>query len=181
MLMIAATSSTIPDTAYTILVSLYGYAAIVLIGLFVAGGLLWLRFFSKDWSSTAGFKPWGGPTAAIIYTLVCAFLLCAAYIPPSSSSPFAKANTGVAWYIVPTAGLASAVLGVMYYLGFKYVYPPVFKDGRILIVDREALIVREHAEYVQALEHVEANWERRTGPGSNEGAKEMQRVEVVTR
>ncbi|KAL8898588.1 MAG: hypothetical protein Q9207_006621 [Kuettlingeria erythrocarpa] len=184
MVMIAATSSTIPDMAYSVLVSLYGYAVVVIIGFFVAGGLLYLRFLSDErhsWTRTSGFKPWGGPTAAIIHALVCAFLLCAAFIPPSSTSPFAKPNTGVAWYIVPTAGLASVVLGVVYYIGFKYVYPRLLKDGKVLIVDREALIVREHGEYVQALEHVEANWERRSGPGSNEGAKEMQVVEVVTR
>lgn len=184
VVMIAATSSAHPHIAYSVLASLYAYAIILLVGFFVAGGLLYLRFFSDErhtWTSKSGFKPWGGATAAIIYTLVCAFLLCAAYIPPSSESPFAKANTGVAWYIVPTAGLASAVLGFIYYIGFKYVYPPLVKDGKVLVVDREALIVREHGEYVQALEHIDANWERRSGPGSNEGAKEMQAAEVLTR
>ncbi|KAL8928810.1 MAG: hypothetical protein Q9208_001588 [Pyrenodesmia sp. 3 TL-2023] len=184
VVMIAATSSAEPGVAYSVLASLYSYAIILLIGFFVAGGLLYLRFFSDEhhtWTRKSGFKPWGGPTAAIIYTLVCAFLLCAAYVPPSSESPYAKANTGVAWYIVPTAGLASAILGFLYYIGFKYVYPPLVKDGKVLIVDREALIVREHGEYVQALEHVDANWERRTGPGSNEGEEEMQRVEVLTK
>ncbi|KAL8757213.1 MAG: hypothetical protein Q9184_004273 [Pyrenodesmia sp. 2 TL-2023] len=182
--MIAVTSSAHPDIAYSVLASLYAYAIVLLFGFFVAGGLLYLRLFSDErhiWTSKSGFRPWGGPTSAIIYTLVCAFLLCAAYIPPSSDSPFAKANTGIAWYIVPTAGLASAILGFIYYIGFKYVYPPLVKEGKILVVDREALIVREHGEYVQALEHVDANWERRSGPGSNEGAKEMQRVEVLTR
>lgn len=172
MVMIAATSSTIRDIAYIVLVSVRGYAVVVLLNFFVAGGLLYLRFLSDerhDWTRTSGFKPWGGSTAAIISTLVCAFLLSAAFIPPSSDSPFAKANTGLAWYIVPTAGLASVVLGVVCYIGFKYVYPPLLKDGKVLIVDREALIVREHGEYVQALEHVEANWERRSGPASNEG------------
>lgn len=69
----------------------------------------------------------------------------------------------------------------MYYVGFKYAYTPLLKDGKVLDVDREALIVREHGEYVQALEHVDASWERRSGPGSTDGAKEMQRVEVLTR
>lgn len=183
MVMIAATSSTIPDTAYVVLVSLYAYAVVVLIGLFVSGGLLYLRFFSPErhvWAAKSGFKPWGGPTAAVIYTLVCAFLLCAGFIPPRSDSPFAKANTGVAWWIVPTAGLGSGVLGWVYYAGFRYVYPPLLRDGKVLVVDREALIVREHGEYVQALEHVDASWERRSGPGSNEGSEEgMGRISVV--
>lgn len=182
MVMIGATSSTTPDIAYTILVSLYSYAVVALIGYFVSGGLLHLRFFSSErheWINKSGFKTWGGPTAAIIYTVVCAFLVAARFIPPTSVSPFSKADTGVEWYIIPTAGLTSMVLGIIYYLGFKYVYPPLFKDGKVLVVDREATIVREHGEYVQALEIVDASWERRSGPGSNE--VEMQRVNVVAK
>ncbi|KAL8816447.1 MAG: hypothetical protein Q9223_004542, partial [Gallowayella weberi] len=147
IVMIAATSPTTPDIAYTVLVSLYAWVVVLLLGLFVSGGLLYLRFFSPDrrtWTATSGFKPWGGPTAAIIYTLVCAFLLVAGYIPPSSDSPFASAETGVKWWIVPTAGLGSALLGWGYYVGFRFVYPRVLREGRVLVVDREALIVREH-------------------------------------
>ncbi|KAL8691465.1 MAG: hypothetical protein Q9218_003309 [Villophora microphyllina] len=180
MVMIAATSSTTPGTAYTVLVSLYSYTVVTLIGFFVSGGLLYLRFFSserRDWVSKSGFKPWGGPTAAMIYTAVCLFLVAARFIPPTSTSPFAYANTGVQWYIVPTVGLASFVLGIMYYLGFQYVYPPLFKDGKVLVVDREAVIVREHGQYVQALEVVEASWERKSGPGSND--TEMQKVTMA--
>jgi len=180
--MIAATASTTSDISYTVLVSLYSYAVVTLIGFFVAGGLLYLRLFARErreWITKSGFKPWGGPTAAMIYTAVCAFLIVARFIPPTSGSPFAKAMTGVQWYIVPAAGLASMVLGIMYYLGFQYIYPPLFKDGKVLVVDREAVIVREHGEYIQALEVVDASWERRCGPGSNE--VEMQTVSVVTK
>lgn len=180
--MIAATASTTPGTAYTILVSLYAYTVVTLLGLFVSGGLLYLRFFAperREWITKSGFKPWGGPTAAMVYAAVCAFLIAARFIPPASGSPFAQAITGVQWYIVPTAGLASMVLGILYYLGFQYIYPPLFKDGKILIVDREAVIVREHGEYIQALEVVDTSWERRSGPGSNE--VEMQTVSVVTK
>ncbi|KAL8661586.1 MAG: hypothetical protein Q9202_005472 [Teloschistes flavicans] len=180
MVMIAATSPTAPATAYTILVSLYSWTVITLFGFFVSGGLIYLRFFSserRDWISKSGFRPWGGSTAAIIYAIVCLFLLAARFIPPALRSPFAYANTGVQWYIIPTVGLASFVLGIVYYLGFEYVYPPLFKDGRVLVVDREAVIVREHGEYVQALEVVDASWERKSGPGSND--PEMQKVTVA--
>ncbi|KAL9583922.1 MAG: hypothetical protein Q9212_002420 [Teloschistes hypoglaucus] len=180
MVMIGATSPTAPETAYTLLVSLYSYSVVTLFGFLVSGGLLYLRLFSSErheWISKSGFKPWGGATAAMIYTATCLFLVAARFIPPSSRSPFAFANTGVHWYIIPTVGLASFVLGIMYYLGFEYVYPPLFKDGKVLIVDREAVIVREHGEYVQALEVVDASWERKSGPGSND--TEMQKVTVA--
>ncbi|KAI4196732.1 MAG: hypothetical protein LQ350_006378 [Teloschistes chrysophthalmus] len=180
MVMIGATSPTAPATAYTILISLYSYSVVTLLGFFVSGGLLYLRLFSRErheWKSKSGFKPWGGATAAMIYTATCLFLVAARFIPPSSRSPFAFGNTGVQWYIIPTVGLASFVLGIMYYLGFEYIYPPLFKDGKVLIVDREAVIVREHGEYVQALEVVDASWERKSGPGSND--TEMQKVTVA--
>ncbi|KAL8715355.1 MAG: hypothetical protein Q9220_000688 [cf. Caloplaca sp. 1 TL-2023] len=183
MVLIAATSSASTDIAYTVLVSLYSYAVIVLLGFFVSGGLLYLRYFSErhTWTKTSGFKPWGGPTAAIIYTLVCGFLIFATYIPPAANTPFAKSATRVAWYIIPTAGLASMVAGIAYWWGFMYVYPPLFKEGKILIVDREPVIVREHGEYVQALESVDASWERKSGPKSSSVDEEMQRIEVVER
>ncbi|KAK4693144.1 hypothetical protein P7C71_g4203, partial [Lecanoromycetidae sp. Uapishka_2] len=118
MIMIGATSSTVPSVAYDILVSLYSYTVVVLVGFFVASGLLYLRFFSegKEWTSGSGFKPWGGPTAAIIYSVTCAFLLVAAFLPPSAGSYFAKSSTGLEWYIVPTVGLGTLLLGYKYYL-----------------------------------------------------------------
>ena len=180
--MIASTSSIAPDVAYTVLVSLYSYTIVILIGLFVAGGLLYLRYFSErgEWTANSGFKPWGGPTAAIIYATVCTYLLAAAFIPPISGSPFAKSVSGIEWYIVPTVGLGSLVLGYVYYLIFKYVYPPLLRNNKVLVVDREAIIVHEHGEYVQALEIVDASWEARSGPGSNDDV-EMRRVSVMAR
>ncbi|KAL8677593.1 MAG: hypothetical protein Q9186_006002 [Xanthomendoza sp. 1 TL-2023] len=182
MLMIAATAPTTPDIAYTVLVSLYAWTIEVLLGAFVSGGLLYLRLFSPDrrtWIATAGFKAWGGSTAAVIYTLVCAYLLVAGYIPPRSTAEY---TIGVKWWIVPTAGLGSAVLGWGYYVGFRFGYPKVVRGGRVLVVEREALIVREHGEYVQALEHVDASWERRSGPGGwEEGEVGMGRMSVVSK
>ncbi|KAL9592481.1 MAG: hypothetical protein Q9179_006677 [Wetmoreana sp. 5 TL-2023] len=182
MVMIAATAPTKPDIAYTVLVSLYSYTVVMLLGFFVSGGLLYLRLFSRnrrEWMEQSGFKPWFGSTAAAIYTAVCAFLVISRFVPPSSRSPFSKANTGVQWYIVPTVGLASGLLGIGYYYAFLYVYPPLFKDGKVLVIDREATIVREHGEYVQALEIVDASWERKSGPGSNDTQVEEQRVAVL--
>ena len=182
MVMIASTSSTTPDVAYTVLVWLYTYTVDVLIGFFVASGLLYLRYFGerKEWTANSGFKPWGGPTAAIIYTAVCAYLLAAAFVPPTSGSPFAKSTTGIEWYTVPTVGLGSLVLVFVYYLIFKHVYPPLLRGKKVLVVEREAVIVHEHGEYVQALEIVDASWEARPGPGSNDDA-EMLSVSMMAK
>ena len=179
MIMIGATSGTIPDVAYDVLVSLYSYSVVILVGFFVSSGLLYLRYFSqdKDWVAGAGFKPWGGPTAAIIYSVTCAFLLIAAFLPPSEGSYFAKSNTGIEWYIVPTVGLATLLLGYAYYLVFEYLIP--YLTDKVLVVDRDPTIVYVDGEWVQAFEIVEACWEARPGPettSANAGF-ELQRVD----
>lgn len=159
MILIGATSSTIPDIAYTTLVSLCSYTIVVLVGFFVASGLLYLRFISKErkmWKADAGFRPWGGPTAAIIYSLACAFLIVAAFLPPSAGSPSHKSSTQIEWWIVPTVGLGILALAFVYYLVFVHVVPRVKKE--MLFVERKATIIRENGEWVQALETVEAEW-----------------------
>lgn len=163
MLMIAATSSTAPDIAYTVLVSVYSYVVLILVRWFVATGLLYLRLREgKSWLSSRGFKPWGGPTAALIYSSVFGFLLIAFFIPPAAGSPFTKESRGIDWYIVPCIGLGFLALGYVYYLCFAYVIPRIRKE--VLNVERQAVIVKEKGEWVQALEVVEATWVARSGP-----------------
>ena len=187
MVLVASTSPLIPTVAYAVLVPLYSYTIVLLVAFFVASGLLYLRYFSDErhtWTKHAGFRPWGGPTAAIIYAAVSAFLLIASFIPPKSGSPFALESTGVEWYVVPTVGWGMLLLGLVYYLIFKHVYPRYFKGGKVLVVDREAVIVYEDGEYSQALEIVDFSWEARSGPGSNwDGRNEggMQTVNVVAK
>ena len=165
MILIAATSSTAPRAAYALLVSLYSYSVVIMVGFFVASGLLYLRYSQgKEWTNGAGFHPWGGPTAAIIYSLVCAFVLVAEFIPPAAGSPFAKSATGIDWYIVPTVGLGVLALGYFYYVGLQYIVPRFKK--KVLVVEREAVLVKERNEWVQAAELVLAAWVGR--PGKND-------------
>ena len=158
MILIGATSAKAPAIAYQILVSLCAYTIVILIGLFTATGLLIARYFREEgeWIQRSGFKPWGGPTAAILYSAICAFLLAASFVPPKAGSPFL---TEVKWFVIPTVGLSFLVLGYVYYLGLIRVIPRLFKKGKLLYVDRKALIVREKGEYVQYLEVVETTWE----------------------
>lgn len=163
MILIAATSSTVPDVAYTALVSIYSYVVLILVRFFVASASLRLRYAKrKSWLSSRGFKPWGGPTAAVIYGVSFGFLLITSFIPPSAGSPFAKKSRGVDWYVVPSIGLGFLALGYAYYLCFAYVIPRIRKE--ILVVERHPVIVREKGEWVQALEVVEAIWVARSEP-----------------
>ena len=56
-------------------------------------------------------------------------------------------------------------LGYIYYLVLAYVIPKVRKQ--VLLVDREAIIVKDGEEWVQAVELVEADWVARQGPGAH--------------
>jgi len=66
VLLIAFTAGQTPAVAYTVLVQLYTYVIVLLIKFFVSSGLLYLRFRDATWNQTSNFKPWGGPTAAIL-------------------------------------------------------------------------------------------------------------------
>lgn len=72
MILIGCTSARAPAIAYQILISLYSYTLVVLVGILVAGGLLYVRYNEgREWvkpSDPDEFRPWGGPSAAIIYT-----------------------------------------------------------------------------------------------------------------
>ena len=163
MLMIAATSSTTPNLAYTVLVSIYSYVVLILVRFFVATGLLYLRYGrGESWLSSRGFKPWGGSTAAWIYSSAFGFLLITFFIPPTAGSPFSKKSRGIDWFIVPCIGLGFLGLGYIYYLCFAYLIPHVRKE--VLVVERQAVIVKEKGEWVQALEVVVAIWVARWGP-----------------
>lgn len=172
MILIAATSGKAPGVAYQILVSLYSYTIVLMVGFFVGAGLLYARFYCEDgqWVQRSGFKPWGGPTAAVLYTSVCAFLLAAAFVPPKTGSPFL---TEVKWFIVPTIGLSMLLVGFVYYCGIRYFIPRFIKHGRRLFADREAVIVFENGEYTQYLEIIDTSWELQGDVDSETASYEM--------
>jgi amino acid permease len=179
MILIGATSAKAANVAYQILVSLYAYTIVILVGFFTAGGLLYARQYCEkdEWVDRSGFKPWGGPTAAIVYLATCGFLLAASFVPPKEGSPFL---TEIRWFVIPTVGLSFLVLGYVYYLGLIYIVPRLFEKGKILVADREAVIVRENGEYVQYLEIVDTSWEVGSHSKDN-GDVEMHRMTVLSK
>ncbi|KAI4181528.1 MAG: hypothetical protein LQ346_006757 [Caloplaca aetnensis] len=164
VILVAATSSTATSIAYLVLVLLYAYTLVVIVGFFVATGLLYLRFTKgRQWTDSVGFKPWGGPTAAIIYSCTCAFMIVGVFITPSGTSPFSYARTGVRHYIVPAVGLGTLLVAYGYYLLFAKLIPRWRR--KVLVVEREPIIVRQggdqDGEWVQLLEIVEFWWAAR--------------------
>ena len=71
IILVAVTCSLDPSDAWGVLVYLYSYVLRIMIGFLVSAGLLYLKLGSKvKWIGrqwVPRFKPWGGPTAAIIY------------------------------------------------------------------------------------------------------------------
>lgn len=65
LLLIAVTAGLSTNTAYSFLVELYSYVLVVFIGFWTTTSLLYCKFVRRDW--VAGFRPFGGPTPAIIY------------------------------------------------------------------------------------------------------------------
>jgi hypothetical protein len=63
--LLAVTAKLSTDAQYIFLVSLYAYTLVVLVAFCTTTGLLYCKYIRKDW--VAEFKPWGGPTAAVIY------------------------------------------------------------------------------------------------------------------
>lgn len=80
-----------------------------------------------------------------------------AFVPPSEDSPYSPVNQGFSWYIIPTAGFGGLLLGVIYFLGFRYVVPQI--KGKQLVVERVPIIVSDdHGGWVQKHEIVEFSW-----------------------
>lgn len=161
-LLIAVTSAIVdPRTTYSVLVSLYAYTIILVLGFWVSAGLLLTKMRkSFDWQATRRYRPWLSPAHAIVYALATAFMLIAAFVPTERGSPFDESATNIPWYIVPTVGITAPLWGLLYYWGFL-IYEAKIK-GRELVVTRQAYWKPDPdypGEYIQIAERIDHNWE----------------------
>ena len=173
-LLIAVTAHLTAAVAYSALVFLYSYVLIALIGFFVASGLVYLYLApGTNWHGSdhaLGFRPWGGPTAAIIYAVVSLFMLITAFLKPADNSPFAYSQSHIQWYILPAVGLSSLLWGPLWWGGL-HLYQRV--RGLTLVVTRVPHIEQEsgsggpdsQGEWVQRSEVVVRAWMSRAFVG----------------
>ena len=167
VLLIGATASLTAATAYFALVFLYSYVLLAMIGVCVSSGLLYLYFNpSIPWHEPGshGFRPWGGPTAAIIYGAVSLFVIVTAFLKPADGSPFATSTTHIQWYILPAIGLSSVFWGVIWWIGLHI----VMRSKRLELV-------------VTRVPHIEFDAEEGSGEDGSEGGEWVQRSEVIVR
>ncbi|MCJ1313553.1 hypothetical protein MMC25_007232 [Agyrium rufum] len=160
--LIAVTSMLTAEIAYNFLVSLYSYVIIVMMGFLVATGLLYLKFSNhRLWAEKAAFKPWGGSTAAFVYSISCCFLLITAFLRPSDSSYYSYRYQHIEWFLIPTIGLSTLTWGVIWFGGLQFV---MWRRGQQLIVTRVPYIEQdeEDGEWVMRSEVIDHAWQSNT-------------------
>ena len=159
--LVAITSMMSPMTQYSVLIELYSYVMIVLMGFLVSAGLLYLRFGYKVWTTTREWKTniklWGGPAAAVCFCSSTLFLLITAFLRPGPSSPWSYSNSQIQWFIVPTIGLSTPIWGVVWWSGLKFVER---KRGQRLKVNRRPYCEKDHedGEWVLKYEIIDHEW-----------------------
>ncbi|KAL9131578.1 MAG: hypothetical protein Q9217_000535 [Psora testacea] len=163
LLILATGAQTSPYASYQILVSLYSYTIDAIFGLCLGAGLLFLRLASgRKWAQKSragsGFSPSISIVAAALFTITNAFPIIAAWIPPSGRFQ-ALAGTYFPWYSTPTVGWSVIVLGVVYWLVFRYVVPHIGDHrGKKLKVQRKLFFHEEHHYPVQWHEQIKFEW-----------------------
>ncbi|OCK75207.1 amino acid transporter [Lepidopterella palustris CBS 459.81] len=149
-----------PATAYSILITLYSYVNVSVLGSLTGGGLLYLKIDSwfrgengRNWFNKTQWIPYLDPLPAIIYFVSMTFFLFALFVKPAADSPFSQDSTGYPWFLVPAIGLTSLLWGVVWWLGLEFAQWS--GHFRILVTRRPYLVKDGEGNYVQVVELVE--------------------------
>lgn len=153
-----------PSTAYTILISLYSYTNVCVIGLFVSFGLLYLKVTSlfikdedKKWSSKTQWMPYLDPLPNIIFFLTTSFLVIGAFVPVTfKKSPFYWSVAQYPTWLIAIIGITSLLWGTVWWGGLK-LYERNTK--KTLDVKRIPYLVQDDdMNWIQKVELVIQNW-----------------------
>lgn len=156
IVLIAVTVPTTTTNAYNILLNLYTFTIKVLIGLFVALGMIYLKLSpAQDWKSKSHFGHL--PTAltivpACIYFAVCGFLLVMPFVRPQIPLDYSP------YYLVPVIGITVPLWGCLWW-GLLHLYMRLAHTS--LKVTRVPYVVLEagsDGKYIQAAELVDHEW-----------------------
>ncbi|KAK3721139.1 hypothetical protein LTR37_003429 [Vermiconidia calcicola] len=150
-----------PRRSYSVLVSLYTYTIVTVLGCWVSFGLLLTKARKSNWhwQQRRRYRPWLSPAHAIIYFAATAFMLVATFIPPQRGSPFHESVSGLPWYVVPLIGITAPLWGLLWFWGLLM---HQWRIGRQLVVRREAYWAPDPDfthEYVQLAEIVDHTWQ----------------------
>ena len=129
-----------PLNAYRILVSLYSYSIDAVFGVILAVGMFYLRARpSLRWKDDSFLVGWVSLLAAFVYGASMLFPVVTSWVPPSAS--LAKALT-YPWFTTPTVSCCVMALGVIYWVGFYYIYPLRHRNKMLLV--RRFMYLNEH-------------------------------------
>lgn len=179
-ILVCATWKQQVTSTYSMLVDLYSYTVDAVFSVFLGFGLLYMRFFSKrDWarhSWNSGFRipAYVSAICGFIFGLANLYPVAAKWIPVTGE--LAK-NLTVPWYVTGTVGWIIVFIGVLWWIGFRYVIPRFGRDrvGRVLIVIRKLWFREEDGYKVLEFEDVEFRWaaivDDREGHGGETGDK----------
>ncbi|KAK5651815.1 hypothetical protein OQA88_11683 [Cercophora sp. LCS_1] len=160
--LVCVTAGLKPAVAYSVLISLYSYTIIILIGFFTSAGLVYLHArTSLRWQPS--FSPPGRWLYAAIYATVCLFMLFASFVPPQAGSPWSYEKTGVLWYLIPTIGLSVPFWGMVWYFGLRLV---MAYKGMNLVITRVPVTEPDGDEWVTISEHISQEWHVPTNVGN---------------
>src|SRR5436190_7718427 len=85
VLIIAVTSRFKPQTAHNVILSLYSYTMIAIVGFVVSGGLIFLYMgSSRQWNEKIKLRPFKYPFHVITYFVVYGLIIFAAFALPDS-------------------------------------------------------------------------------------------------
>ena len=129
--------SPIADTrkSYSILVYLFTYAIILVLGCWVSLGLLIVKCQKKwHWQDRRRYRPWLSPVHAVVYFSATLFLAVAALVPPKHDSPFYKSLTGLLWFILPLIGISAPFWGLIWFALFRLYESKLWSSTQLEIV-----------------------------------------------
>jgi hypothetical protein len=175
MFLIFVTWPTKPIHAYRILVNLYSYVTDVVPSFLLGVGMLSLRFFT-NWNSKSPVPGWLSITAAFIFTLSNGFPLVAIWVPPMNAKTAAIRNIipEFPWYMTGTLSAALILSSVLYWVGFRYVWPRFgARKGKEFVVEREPVFRMQNGVRVEWHEIVLHSWMVKGEPERREGAYVM--------
>lgn len=163
IVLIFATWTEAPTTAYRILVSLYSYTIDAFFAVMLGVGLLYLRCYKANhWKTISRTNVYVSVLAAFFYSIANAFPLVASWIPPPAhpTGQISAIIPNYPWFATPTVGWGLVGLGIVYWLSFRLVLALLEKKrGKKRIVENYPCLHEEYEYPVQFHEIVSLDWE----------------------
>jgi amino acid transporter len=154
-----------PKTAYTLLLTLYSYTTMCVIGWLVSAGLLYLKIDSwvrgtngRNWANKAQWTPYLDPLPNIIFFLSTGFIAIGALVPvKSQDSPFSPSKLGYPTWAVALVSLTSLLWGVVWWGLLRF--HERNRKRRLIVTRTPYLDKNDDGNYIQKVELITHDWE----------------------